>query len=104
MSVYYHLYEQLAKIADGYSLSSLIIGFNADLINVLLSNHIDKLRAASDDITMLKMIEDGLSAHVGMKIQVSMFITKDNDRHRLFELLHEWRSAVLAEELATLSI
>jgi hypothetical protein len=104
MSVYYHLLEKITKIADGYSLKSLIIGYTADLVNILLRNHIEKLQAAKDDVTMLGMIEDGLSAHVGMRIQVSSFITKEDDRRALFELLHEWRAAVLAEELPTLSI
>lgn len=97
MSSYQSLYDQVVAVATTYSLSSLLNGFDASLINILLKNHLDKIQLCSSyDVTM-QLINHTLSAHMKVPIKIDAFITVERDRQTLYDIFKEWRIKLLQE-------
>jgi len=93
---YESLLEQGRAVAKLYSLDIMLNGMTPDLINILLTNHIEKIRAADDYSATTNLINAGISAHLGIAISVSDFITVAEDRDKLYNIFAAWRSKLLA--------
>jgi len=96
-SNYQSLLDEITKVASNYSLGTFLNGFNPSLVNLLLNNHLDKLKAASSYEATIKLINDTISSQFGMAMVISDFITSEADRKKLYELCAAWRLQFLAE-------
>lgn len=90
------LLEQGRAVAKLYSLDVMLNGMTPDLINILLTNHKEKIRAANDYSSTTNLLNAGLSSHLGIAISVSDFITVAEDRDKLYNIFAAWRSKLLA--------
>ena len=93
---YESLLEQGRAVAKTYALDVMLNGLTPDLINILLTNHIEKIRAADDYSSTTNLLNAGISAHLGVAISVSDFITVAEDRDKLYNIFASWRSKLLA--------
>jgi len=93
---YETLLEQGHAIAKLYALDPMLNGLTPELINILLTNHIEKIKAANNYDATTNLINAGLSSHLGMAINVSDFITVAEDCVKLYEIFAAWRSKLLA--------
>lgn len=94
---YQPLLDQITKIASNYSFGTMLNGFNPELINILLRNHLEKLKAASSYTATHKLINDAISSQFGMAMDLTNFITTATDRDQLYKLFAAWRLQLLAE-------
>ena len=99
MSSYQFLFEQVVQIANGYSLATMFDGFNPELINILLREHLDDIKKADSYDTAIRMMNEAATQHLrlGVAIRVENFITKGEDRTHLYELFKTWRELLLQE-------
>jgi len=97
MSSYQALLAEITTIASSYSLATMLNGFTPELINLLLHNHIEKIKQADTYDTTLILLNDALSSQMGFRMQISDFITHDDDRKRLYELFALWRLRLLVD-------
>lgn len=97
MPSYDALLSEAIAIANEYSLSSFLTGFDASLINILLANHIDILQDCIDYTSTMLAITRAISAHIGMNVNIDTFITLSTDRIRLYEIFTQWRTQLLDE-------
>ena len=101
---YPELFEEMKKIANHYSLASMLEGFNAELINLHLTNHIDQLVAAHDYDTTEKMLNHAGTEYLKentpfpMDFFIDDWITKELDRQLLYDYFKCWRAKLIAEE------
>lgn len=94
---YQSLFDEILVVVESYSLSTLLNGLDASLVNILLTRHMAKIELCLDYSTSIQMVNHALSAHVGINIQVDTFITDEKDRRKLYDLFQEWRQRLLAE-------
>lgn len=94
---YQLLFDEMLKVINNYSLGTLLIGFDASLVNILLNNHLAKIELCTDYSTSIAMATHAISAHVGMHLQIDAFITEEKDRKQLYDLFQEWRHRLLAD-------
>jgi hypothetical protein len=94
---YQSLLDEISTIASAYSLDVMLKGFTPELINILMNNHLDKIKLATDYESSQKLINDAVSAQLGVAVDASVFITKLDDRKRLYELFAFWRTRLLEE-------
>ena len=90
------LLEQGHAIAKLYSLDTMLTGLTPELINILLTNHIEKIKAANDYDATTNLLNAGISSHLGLSISVSDFITVAEDRSKLYNIFSSWRNKLLA--------
>ena len=93
---YESLLEQGHAIAKLYALDPMLKDMTPELINILLTNHIEKIKAANDYDATINLINAGISGHLGMSVNVSDFITVAEDRVKLYDIFAAWRSKLLA--------
>jgi hypothetical protein len=74
----------------------MLTGLTPELINILLQNHIEKIKAANDYDSTISLLNTDISSHLGMTISVSDFITEADDRTKLYNIFSSWRSKLLA--------
>ena len=93
---YESLLEQGHAIAKLYALDPMLKGMTPELINILLTNHIEKIKSANDYDATTNLINAGISAQLGVSVNVSDFITVAEDRLKLYSIFAAWRSKLLA--------
>ncbi len=96
-ATYQSMLDEIIQIASKYSLGAMLSGFNPDLVNLLLHNHLDKIKVASSYEETQKLINAAISSHLGVSMDISHFITAQTDREKLYELFAAWRLRLLAE-------
>ncbi len=94
---YQSLFNQIVAVVDNYSLGTMLSGFDASLVNILLTNHMAKIELCTDYNKSIAMVNHAISAHVGMSLQIDAFITEEIDRRKLYGLFQEWRHQLLAD-------
>lgn len=94
---YQQLLDAVHTMADKYGMDDLLTGYEPDLINLLLQNHIEKVRAANSYEKCIAMLNQALSAHLQRSVDVNYFITKEQDRHELYDLFKAWKDRLEAE-------
>ena len=87
----------ITQIVTIYGMEEMLEGFTPDLINILLRNHIDKVKQAQDYNATLALSTAALSAHLGTSIDVADCIKNESDRKKLYQLMADWRVLLLAE-------
>lgn len=90
------LLAQITVIANKYPMGQMLKGFTPDLINLLMQNHLEKIKLASTYESAAQLINDSLASKLGAGMDVSQFITADADRVQLYSLFAEWRTKLLS--------
>lgn len=96
-TTYQSMLDEIIQITSKYSLGAIFTGFNPDLVNLLLRNHLDKIKIASSYEETQKLINAAISSQLGVSMDVSHLITAQADREKLYELFATWRVRLLAE-------
>ncbi len=96
-STYETLLLETKLIVSKYSLDTMLKGFTPSLLNILLQNHIEKLKDASDYEKTVLLINNALKSQFGASVSLDDFITLDSDRYKLYSLLSQWRFKLLAD-------
>jgi len=84
-------------VAKKYGYDELMEGYDVSLVNILMCNHIQKVRDATSYEKALQLIEQTVAMLLGAKISVSEFISDENDRIELYRIFAQWRSILLGE-------
>ena len=94
---YHALLTEITKIASSYSLATMLNGFTPELINILLHNHLEKIKQAVTYETTLTLLNDAISSQMGISMRISNFITLVDDRERLYQLFALGRVRLLTD-------
>ena len=97
MSTYKSLYADAQALAEKYNMLELMDGFNADLVNILLMNHIETVKLAVDYDSTLDLLREAVSAHIGFSVDLDHFISSENDKHALYKIFTTWKNKLLLE-------
>ena len=94
---YEQLFLVIRALAVDYGLDEYLEGYTAELINILLRNHIDKLRRADSYETTMQLIRDALSVYTSVTISVTDIIPSEDGRRQFYHFFRQWREQLLAE-------
>jgi hypothetical protein len=89
------MFMEIQALAEKYSMLELMDGFNADLVNILLQNHIESIKRAVDYDTTLDLLSTAIASHIGISVDIEHFISCQKDRSKLYEIFTAWKSQLL---------
>jgi hypothetical protein len=82
---YHTLYSDVLTIASKYPFGHLLKGFTPELINILMTNHKEKLKGADSYEKCEQMLNEALAPK-----KVNDFVPDEADRLKLYDLFAEW--------------
>jgi hypothetical protein len=94
---YQALLDEISTVASNYSFGVMLKGFTPDLINLMMQNNLEKVKAASSYAEAVKVLNAALSIQLGVSMGIDQFITSEEDRQKLYALFATWRVRLLAE-------
>ena len=96
MLTYVQIFDKVIAIAKSYYIAGFLVGFTPELLNILLTNHIELVRSATTYEQAMSLANDAMVKHMSMGgVRVENFITVENDRRELYSLYSQWRSLLL---------
>lgn len=99
MASYQQLLDAVHQLADKYGFDDFLTGYEPDLINILMQNHIENVHAADSYEKCIAMLNQAISAHLGASVNVNNYMSDEQDRHQLYALFKAW-TAKLEKDLA----
>ena len=99
MATLQSLYDQALVVLKKHGFDLFIpVGMSPELINLLMQNHLDKVRAADSQQKAEKMMDDAMTAHIGLPIRVESHLREEADRKALYHVFAQWRTMLLKGE------
>src|SRR5665647_467972 len=99
-SSYQELFENTRSVMAQYGMDYLMVGYDAELINILLSNHFEKVRETVTYDDVLLLFNQAVSKHLtkwisfGSMMKVESFLKPDDCKH-LYSIYTCWRSKLM---------
>lgn len=85
----------MITILAKHGLDSYLEGYTAELVDLLMQNHLTEVQAADSYDACMKMMNEALASKMGMPITVDEFMPDDVDRQACYSLFQQWRSKLL---------
>lgn len=96
---FYNVWRDRAlNILSQYGMDVFIKPYTADLMTFMMRKHIDKVKEASSYDTCVKMVNEAFSKQMGVRVDVTQFISSKDHRDALYMLFSAWREAVLMDD------
>ena len=97
------LFGEVKKIVTKYALAAMMDGYDVELVNLLLTNNIDRLIEAKTYEATVEMINEAGTAYMAttyfpIAFHVDSFVTEEVDRQLLYQIFKCWRSKLIREE------
>lgn len=90
------LFQLMVIILTKHGLDSYLEGYDAELVNLLMSNHLQEVQAADSYEACMKMMNEAIAVLLGAPITVDQFMPSDVDRQACYSLFQQWRGQLLA--------
>ena len=94
--VFVRLHADAMALLKKHHLDKFVASYNVDLINLMMRKNIDKVRAAVDYSSTIRLINEAVATMVrGMKMDITSMMPVQADKEALYKLFEEWRSTLL---------
>ena len=70
-------------------------GYNYELVNILLTNHLGTIKTAINYKSTIDLLNKAVSAHLGFSADIAQFITAEEDRDQLYGIFVLWKNKLL---------